>query len=144
MQRLGYFSGRVYDCDVEDIKECTVIINDSDAADPEVLKIRHSRYKNKCAGCGRCPMSLEAAGVKHSPYAEISGMNIELVLREIIPVTHSAGFMEAKGQLDIENDNELVDFIVEHFVKWSNTDKKVGFEEYICEKLLAKWKPVNE
>lgn len=144
MKRLGIFSGKVYDCDAEDIKECAILINDMDAADPEVVKIRHSRYKNKCAGCGGCPMSLEAAGVKHNPYAEIGGMNIELVLKELIPAVHTAGFMEGNGKISIENDDEFTEFVVEHFDKWYSTGREIGFEEYICEKLLAKYNHANE
>ena len=144
MKRLGIFSGKIYDDDVKDIKECTIIINDIDAADPEVVKIRHSRYKNKCAGCGECQVSRESVGIKHSPYAEISGMSIELILKEIIPAIHTAGFMEGNGKISIENDDEFTEFVVEHFDKWYSTGRKVGFEEYICEKLLAKYNHAND
>ena len=144
MKRLGFFSGKIYDCDAKDIKECAVLINDSDAADPEVVKIRHSRYKNKCAGCGRCPMSLEAVGIAYSIYTDTIGMDFELVLKELIPAARIAGLMQANGKINIENDDDLTKFVVEHFDKWRTTDKKVSFEEYVIEKLLAKWKPADE
>ena len=144
MKRLGFFSGNVYDYAERDTEECCMLISEDQANDENYIKKKHYVLKLECNGCGGCPMSREAAGIKYSPYAEISGMNIEVVLKEIIPVAHTAGFMEAKGQLDIESDIELINFIVNHFVKWHGTDRNIGFEEYICEKLIAKWKPDNE
>ena len=52
--------------------------------------------------------------------------------------------MQANGKINIENDDDLTKFVVEHFDKWRTTDKKVSFEEYVIEKLLAKWKPADE
>lgn len=144
MKRIGIFSGKIYDYDAKDIKECSVIINDTDAANPEVVKRKHDSYKNKCVGCGRCPMSLEAVGIKYSIYTDTIGMDIELVLKELIPAAHIAGLMQANGKINIENDDDLTEFIVNHFVEWCTTDKKVSFEEYATKKLIAKYRPTNE
>ena len=86
-------------------------------------------------------MSREAAGIKYSPYAEISGMNMELVIPSIISATRTIGIMEANGQIDISNlgnDIEFASFVVNEFVNWYD-NRDVCFEDYFVKKVTEKY-----
>ena len=144
MKYIGIFSGKVYsEEEKKDMKECGIPINDETAQSDTLVKLLHESKKQRCNGCSECPMSREAAG-KYSPYAELSGMNIEVILKNVMTAAYSAGFMDAIGRLNINGTLKLTEFIIEEFLKWNNDGKTVCFNEYIRRELIAKYGVTND
>lgn len=143
MKHVGVFSGKIYsEEEKKNMKECGIPINDETAESDTLVKYIYETNKERCNGCGGCPMSREAAGIKYSPYAEISGRNMELVLPNIISASRTIGIMEANGQIDIGslgNDIEFASFVVNEFVNWYDDRDVCCFEDYFVKKVTEKY-----
>lgn len=140
MKYVGVFSGKIYS-EEEKMKECGILINDETAQSDTLVNYLYETNNKRCTGCSGCPMSCEAAGIKYSPYAEISGMNIELVLHNIISASRMAGGMEVNGQINtsnVDNDIEFTNFVVSEFVDWYN-DRTICFDEYFAKRVIEKY-----
>lgn len=142
MKYVGVFSGKIYsEEEKKKMKECGIPINDETAQSDTLVNYLYETNNKRCTGCGGCPMSREAAGIKYSPYAEISGMNIELVLHNIISASRMAGGMEVNGQINtsnVDNDIEFTNFVVSEFVDWYN-DRTICFNEYFAKRVIEKY-----
>ena len=142
MKDIGIYSGKVYDeNEKSSMNECGVCVNDETAQSDVLVQIIHFTHNRKCNQCYRCRMSRESAGIKYSPYAEIAGMNIELVLHNIISASRIAGSMEANGDINtgnVDNNIEFDNFVADEFVKWYN-DRSTSFEEYFVKVVKQKY-----
>ena len=58
MKRLGQFSGKIYsEEEAKDMKECGVILSDSEASDEEFINEHHIKDLQHCLVCMGCPLS---------------------------------------------------------------------------------------
>ena len=68
-----------------------------------------------------------------------TNLSVGTILGDIIPAVHTAGFMEAKDTISIENDTELEELTIIEYANWLRIrNKKNSFEDHFIDVLIEK------
>ena len=63
---------------------------------------------------------------------------------KIIPIAHTAGFMEANGHIAIDNDDNLSEFLFIEYAKWYQSTASMSLEEHMIKALTDKYGTKNQ
>ena len=147
MKKLGCYTGNIYS-DGDHPEECCVNIPDKDLNEEEaerLNRIRENAHK-KCKGCWSCPESnkCDIETIDDAiRYFNHSNTGFAVMLK-IIPIAHTAGFMEAKGHIAIDNDDNLSEFLLIEYAKWYQSTASTSLEEHMIKALTEKYGTKNQ
>ena len=57
----------------------------------------------------------------------------------IVEAAHTAGWQEAKGLIEIENENELASFLLNIYYKWDGGEKTMSFTQFSTNEILKRY-----
>lgn len=140
MKKLGCYTGNIYS-DGDHPEECCVNIPDKDLNETNVErlnKIRENAHK-KCEGCWSCPKSNKRDIETFDDairYLNRFTTGFE-VMSKIIPIV--VGFMETKGHIAIDNDDNISEFLFIEYAKWHQLTVSTSLEEYMNKALTEKY-----
>ena len=147
MARIGCYSGKVYK-DNETPQECIFYISDTFLEDykenPDRFK-RNADRNRKCECCdSKCQVYIDANPNTNKndaiAFFATTNLSVGTILGDVIPAVHTAGFMEAKGTISIENDTELEELTIIEYANWLRIrNKKNSFEDHFIDVLIEKW-----
>ena len=140
MKKLGCYTGNIYS-DGDHPEECCVNIPDKDLneANAERLnRIRENAHK-KCEGCWSCPESNKCDIETFDDAIRYLNRFTTgfAAMSKIIPIV--VGFMEAKGHIAIDNDDNLSEFLIIEYAKWYQLTASTSLEEYMNKALTEKY-----
>lgn len=142
---IGCYSGKVYK-DNETPQECVFRISDRFLKDDQKENLNKFKRNSgrKCESCGKhCQVYIDANPITDKNAASlfaITNVSVDTILEDIIPAVHTAGFMEAKGTISIENDTELEELTIIEYANWLRIrNKKNSFEDHFIDVLIEKW-----
>ena len=145
MKKLGCYTGNIYS-DGDNPEECCVNIPDKDLNEEEaerLNRIRENAHK-KCEGCWSCPESNKRDIETFDDairYLNRFTTGFE-VMPKIIPI--AVGFMEAKGHIAIDNDDNISEFLLIEYAKWHQSLTSISLEEYMIKALTEKYGTKNQ
>ena len=64
-------------------------------------------------------------------------------LEYLIEAAHTVGWMEANGEIEIENEGELTEFLVDIYNEWDKNIKTKSFSEFSAYAILEHYKSNN-
>lgn len=143
---IGCYSGKVYK-DNEIPQECVFHISDRFLKEDQ--KENLDKFKRnagrKCESCGKhCQAYIDANPITNKndaiTFFTTTNLSVGTILGDIIPAVHTAGFMEAKDTISIENDTELEELTIIEYANWLRIrNKKNSFEDHFIDVLIEKW-----
>lgn len=60
-------------------------------------------------------------------------------IQYIVEAAHTAGWQEARGLIEIENDDELTSFLLDIYYKWENGEQYRSFTEFSTNEILKRY-----
>lgn len=61
---------------------------------------------------------------------------VDIKIRYLVEAAHTAGWMEARRQIQIENDEELAQFLSDIYDEWDSSSKSESFAEFSFLKII--------
>ena len=62
-------------------------------------------------------------------------------IQAIVSAAHTAGWMECRDEIHIENDDELADFLIALYDEWDQGDKTQSWEEFSHDRIEKEYYP---